>query len=57
MFTASKDISDQDHLEADLVIVGSGAAGITIARHFASKSKRVIVLESGDEQFDDTVQC
>lgn len=33
--------------EADLVIVGGGPAGLTIAREFAGSSLRVLVLESG----------
>jgi choline dehydrogenase-like flavoprotein len=33
--------------ETDLVIVGGGPAGLTIAREFANSSTRVIVLESG----------
>ncbi|MDT6940947.1 hypothetical protein RI570_12415 [Brucella pseudogrignonensis] len=32
----------------DLCIVGSGPAGLTIARHFIDKKVRVLVLESGD---------
>jgi choline dehydrogenase-like flavoprotein len=33
--------------EADLVIVGGGPAGLTIAREFAGTSTRVLLLESG----------
>ena len=35
--------------EADVVIVGSGPAGATVARHLAAKGVRVIVLEEGHE--------
>ncbi len=40
--------------EADLVIVGGGPAGLTIAREFIGTSTRVLVLESGllDETSD-----
>jgi choline dehydrogenase-like flavoprotein len=38
--------------EADVVIVGGGPAGLTIAREFASTSIAVIVLESGLEAED-----
>jgi choline dehydrogenase-like flavoprotein len=34
--------------EADLVIVGGGPAGLTIAREFIGTSARVLVLESGE---------
>lgn len=33
--------------EADLCIVGAGAAGITIAREFARRNVRVVLLEAG----------
>jgi choline dehydrogenase-like flavoprotein len=33
--------------EADLVIVGGGPAGLTIAREFVATSTRVLILESG----------
>jgi hypothetical protein len=34
-------------IEADLCIVGAGAAGVTIARTFAGKTVRVCLIESG----------
>jgi choline dehydrogenase-like flavoprotein len=39
-------------LEADLCIVGCGAAGTTIARELAESSLRVVVLESGGLDFE-----
>jgi choline dehydrogenase-like flavoprotein len=39
-------------LDADLVIVGGGPAGLTIAREFFGTSTRVIILESGLLQED-----
>ena|SRR3984957_12521617 len=43
--------------EADLVIVGGGPAGLTIAREFFNSPTRVLVLESGllDETADHAV--
>ena len=35
-------------IQADVAIVGAGAAGIALAREFANQSTRVVVLESGD---------
>lgn len=35
-------------LEADVVIVGTGPAGLTLAREFANQPINVILLESGD---------
>ena len=42
------------HLEADVCVIGGGAAGITIANEISNHS--VIVLESGGLEFDPQVQ-
>jgi len=42
-----RELEVQNPLESDLCIVGSGPAGITIAREFANTSIKVLVLESG----------
>jgi choline dehydrogenase-like flavoprotein len=48
---------DRSALAADIVIIGGGAAGITLARHFAGRhSKQVILLESGGVSLDASVQ-
>jgi choline dehydrogenase-like flavoprotein len=39
-------------IEADICIVGAGAAGITLAQQFIGSSVTVCVLESGGLQFD-----
>ena len=39
-------------IETDLVIVGGGAAGLTIAREFFGTSTRVVVIESGKLEED-----
>lgn len=43
-------------LECDIAIVGAGAAGIAIAREFAGRGERVILLEAGGLDFDETLQ-
>ncbi len=40
-------LKDGAELEADLCVVGAGAAGIALAREFLGASTRVVVLESG----------
>ena len=35
-------------IETDLVIIGGGPAGLTIAREFFGTSNRVLILESGE---------
>jgi choline dehydrogenase-like flavoprotein len=43
-------------LEADLCIIGAGAAGITLAREFIGTQFRVILLESGGLELDQRTQ-
>ncbi|HYM82219.1 MAG TPA: GMC family oxidoreductase [Candidatus Limnocylindria bacterium] len=50
-------IPSGSRLEFDLCIVGSGAAGITLARRFASTSIKVVVLESGLDEYDPRTQA
>jgi choline dehydrogenase-like flavoprotein len=43
-------------LDADVCIVGAGAAGITLAREFVDSKLRVVLLESGAMQLDSATQ-
>lgn len=47
MFIDARDIVDRATLEADLCVIGAGAAGISVALQFASTQMRVVVLEGG----------
>lgn len=38
---------DGTEIDADICVIGAGAAGITIARHFADTNHRICLLESG----------
>ena len=55
-------ISDLRHLqpgtplEADVCVIGAGAAGIVIARELASSRHSVILLESGGYKREESVQ-
>lgn len=49
-------LSDGDVIEADLCIVGGGAAGISIALRLRDTGIRVVVLESGFDTFDERAQ-
>ena len=42
--------------EADICVIGAGAAGITLARAFIGTNTRVVVLESGGEEFEADTQ-
>jgi choline dehydrogenase-like flavoprotein len=44
-------------LEADLCIIGAGAAGITLAREFIGTPVRVVLLESGGLELDGRTQA
>src|SRR5450755_1050699 len=43
-------------VEADICIIGAGAAGITVAREFLKSNLRVVLLESGATEFDPSTQ-
>jgi choline dehydrogenase-like flavoprotein len=50
------DSSGAGELSADLVIIGAGAAGISLARQFANTRTSVLLLESGGLVRDDAQQ-
>ena len=43
-------------IEADVCVIGAGAAGVTIAHEFGRSNKKVIVLESGGLEYEPEVQ-
>ena len=47
---------DGAELTCDIAVIGAGAAGIALARQFAGRSERVIVLEAGGDDFDQAYQ-
>ncbi len=57
MIGDSAEIPDGSVVEADLCIVGTGPAGIAIARRFASSKFKVLLLESGGLEFEPKVQA
>ena len=50
-FFDTRTLEEGAMIEADLCIVGAGAAGIAMAREFIGHSLRVVLLESGDFVF------
>ena len=56
MFADARELAEGTRLEADLCIIGGGAAGITLAREFAGGPLRVILLESGGFAMDADTQ-
>lgn len=55
-FIDARTLPEATEIEADLIIIGGGMAGIAIAREFAGANKRVAVLESGGQEFDAGIQ-
>ena len=47
MFVDSRERTADETIEAEVCIVGAGAAGIAIARELIDQRLRVVVLESG----------
>ena len=47
---------EKKEIDADLCIVGAGAAGITLARVFTGTGIRVCLLESGGFEYDARIQ-
>lgn len=56
LFDARTSVATGATLYADVCIVGSGAAGITLALRLAGKGLRVLLLEAGGETFSNAVQ-
>lgn len=56
MHIDARNIPDHSVLEGDVCIVGAGAAGISIALDWIGSPYKVILLESGGFEYDDTIQ-
>ena len=57
MFIDARTLPEETTIEADICIVGAGAAGITTARDLASANVRVAVFESGGFDYDARTQA
>ncbi len=55
-FVDARTLPKNQRIEADVCVVGSGAAGLAIAKSFLGTSVKVAVLESGGEQPDEETQ-
>ena len=47
MFIDSRNLESGTEIQSDICIIGSGAAGITLAREFMGTSTKVVILEGG----------
>jgi len=57
MFIDLRSVPDGTTIDADVCIVGGGAAGITLAMELLGHGQRVCLLESGGLDFEDDVQA
>lgn len=57
MFIDGREIEDKAVIEADICVIGAGAAGIAIAREFIGTSIKVCLLEAGGLEFDQETQA
>lgn len=57
MFTDAAEIDQGAVLEADVCIVGAGAAGITLATELSGRGLQTILLESGGRQLEEATQA
>jgi choline dehydrogenase-like flavoprotein len=56
MFLDFRTVENGALIEADLCIIGAGAAGITIARELARSRIQVCLVEAGGFEFEPDVQ-
>jgi choline dehydrogenase-like flavoprotein len=57
MFVDARELEGETVLEADVAVVGAGAAGITIARELAPRGISVLLLESGGFEYEEETQA
>lgn len=56
MFLDARQLDSGHIIEADICIIGAGAAGITIAREYIGRSTKVALIESGGLAYDEKTQ-
>lgn len=57
MFLRADDLIDGASLDADILIIGTGAAGISMALRLEASGLSVLLLESGYEDYDEDIQA
>jgi flavin-dependent dehydrogenase len=57
MFIDTEELEDRAPIDGQVVIVGGGMAGITLARQLADAGLDIVMLESGGEKPDDRTQA
>lgn len=57
MITDILDMGEQTKLRGQIVVLGSGIAGAEVATHLARHGREVVLVESGRNQFDPSIQA
>ena len=57
MFIDARTVREAERVESDICIIGSGAAGLSIAAQFTGAGHKLCILESGDLEFDPATQA
>ncbi|GAM97622.1 glucose-methanol-choline (GMC) oxidoreductase:NAD binding site [alpha proteobacterium U9-1i] len=55
-FIDARDLPEATEIDADLIIIGGGMAGIAIAKEWAGLNKSVAIIESGGREMDRDLQ-
>lgn len=55
-FIDARDLPGDSEIVADVVVIGAGMAGLTIAREWAATGRTIALVESGGKDFDPKVQ-
>jgi choline dehydrogenase-like flavoprotein len=56
MFLNARELPNDEVIQAEVCIIGAGAAGITLACQLASTGLNIVLLESGDLSFEPATQ-
>jgi choline dehydrogenase-like flavoprotein len=56
MITDILELGEQTKLRGQVIVLGSGIAGAEVATHLARHGREVVLVESGREQFDPSIQ-
>jgi choline dehydrogenase-like flavoprotein/nucleoside-diphosphate-sugar epimerase len=57
MILDARELPEEAVLQADVIIIGAGAAGITLALELIGSAQQVLLLESGGLDFEDASQA
>ncbi len=56
MILNGNDLEADNKFECDICILGGGVAGIVLANELKNTFKKIIIIESGDEQYTQEAQ-